>query len=323
MNKITILALDNAIASSVFGTMDIFCQAGLTWNYILNKDPVSYFEVAIVTQDGLHATCLNQVKIYPHQAAADIKTTDVIIVSSFSDFNTLETNKGVVGWLRKHYKKGTTIASICVGSFLLAETGLLDGKIATTHWGFAGEFQKRYPQIELRPERLITEDENLICSGACSSYIDLSMYLIDRYCGREVAMECSKTMLHDFGRSSQSPYMVFLFQKDHGDSRILEAQEWIEKNYMKNINIHLLSKKFGMSQRAFERRFRKATGDSPLFYIQRVRTEAAKRYLETGNQTFNEITYKVGYEDSSFLRKIFKNHTGLLPKEYRGKFQAK
>jgi transcriptional regulator GlxA family with amidase domain len=322
MKNITILALDNAISSSVMGTMDIFCQAGLTWNYFFKKDPVPYFKVEIVTQDGEPTTCLNRVKIHPHRAAKDIKSTDVIIVSSFFDFRTLKSNKGVLNWLKKHYDKGTTIASICVGSFFLAETGLLDGKIATTHWGFASDFQQRYPQIELRPERLITEKEKLVCSGACGSYIDLSMYLIDRYCGREVAMECSKTMLHDFGRSSQSPYMVFLFQKDHGDSQIVEAQEWIEINYMKRINILLLSQQFRMSQRAFERRFKKATGDSPLLYIQRVRIEAAKRYLETNNQTFNEITYKVGYEDSSFFRKIFKNHTGLLPKEYRRKFQA-
>jgi transcriptional regulator GlxA family with amidase domain len=322
MINITILALDNVIASSVMGTMDIFCQAGLTWNYFFKKSPVPYFKVDIVTQDGKPATGLNQAKVYPHQAAKEVNATDVIVVSSFFDFKTLETNREVISWLKKHHKNGTLIASICVGSFLLAESGLLDGKVATTHWGFASEFQKRYPQIELRPERLITEDDNIICSGACGSYIDLSMYLIDRYCGREVAMESSKTMLHDFGRSSQSPYMVFLFQKDHGDPQIVEAQEWIEKNYMESINILSLSQKYGMSQRSFERRFKKATGDSPLFYVQRVRTEAAKRYLETDNQTFNEITYKVGYEDSSFFRKIFKNHTGLLPKEYRKKFQA-
>ncbi|MGV7224243.1 MAG: GlxA family transcriptional regulator [Nitrospinales bacterium] len=322
MKKISILALDNAISSSVMGSMDIFCQAGLTWNYFFGKDPASYFEVEIVTQDGKPVTCLNKVKIYPHRAAAEVKSTDVIIISSFSDFETLTTNKGIIDWLKEHHNNGTTIASICVGSFLLAETGLLDGKIATTHWGFAGEFKQRYPLIELRPERLITDEGKLLCSGACSSYIDLSMYLIERYCGRKVAMECSKTMLHDFGRSSQSPYMVFQFQKEHSDSRIIEAQEWIEANYMENTNINSLAQNHGMSQRAFERRFKSATGDTPLLYLQRVRVETAKRFLETDNQTFNEITYKVGYEDSSFFRKIFKKHTGLLPKEYRKKFQV-
>ena len=180
MKKISILALDNAISSSVMGSMDIFCQAGLTWNYFFGKDPASYFEVEIVTQDGKPVTCLNKVKIYPHRAAAEVKSTDVIIISSFSDFETLTTNKGIIDWLKEHHNNGTTIASICVGSFLLAETGLLDGKIATTHWGFAGEFKQRYPLIELRPERLITDEGKLLCSGACSSYIDLSMYLIER-----------------------------------------------------------------------------------------------------------------------------------------------
>ena len=322
MKKVTILALDNAIASSVMGTMDIFCQAGLTWNYFFGKDPVSYFDVEIVTQDGEPVTCLNQVKLYPHRTALKVKKTDLIIVSSFSDFETLESNKGIIDWLLKHHNKGTTIASICAGAFFLAETGLLDGKIATTHWGFAEEFKQRYPQIKLRPERLISDEGSLLCSGACSSYIDLSMYLIERYCGRKVAMECSKTMLHDFGRSSQSPYMVFQFQKDHGDSQIAEAQKWIETKYKENTNINSLAQNYGMSQRSFERRFKSATGDTPLFYLQRVRVEAAKRYLETNNETFNEITYRVGYEDSSFFRKVFKKQTGLLPKDYRRKFQA-
>ncbi len=135
-------------------------------------------------------------------------------------------------------------------------------------------------------------------------------------------MECSKTMIHDFGRSSQSPYMVFQFQKDHGDSQIAEAQEWIENKYMENTNINSLAQNSGMSQRSFERRFKSATGDTPLIYLQRVRVEAAKKYLETDNQTFHEITYKVGYEDSSFFRKVFKKQTGLLPKDYRRKFLA-
>lgn len=229
MKKISILALDNAIASSIMGTMDIFCQAGLTWNYFVGIDPVSYFDVKIITQDGTPVTCLNQVKVYPHQAIAEVKATDVIIISSFSDFSTLTAKEVIIDWLKEHHSNGTIIASICVGSFLLAETGLLDGKSATTHWGFADEFCRRYPQIRLMPERLITDEGNLICSGACSSYIDLSMHLIEKFCGRQVAMECSKSMLHDFGRSSQSPYMVYQFQKNHGDTQILEIQSWLEK----------------------------------------------------------------------------------------------
>ncbi len=322
MKRITLLALDNAISSSVLGTMDIFCQAGLTWNYFFGKDPVSYFEVEIVTEDGRPVTCLNRFQIQPHRAAAEVVSTDVIIISSFSTFETLTTNRSITAWLAEQHASGATLASICVGSFLLAETGLLDGKTATTHWGFAEEFRKRYPQVNLRPERLITEEGRLLCSGACSSYIDLSMYLIKKYCGREVAMESSKTMLHDFGRSSQSPYRVFQFQKNHGDGEIAQAQEWIEKNHMKTIPIHSLARDHGMSQRSFERRFKEATGDTPLVYLQRVRVERAKWFLETDHQTFNEITYRVGYEDSSFFRKIFKKHTGLLPREYRKKFQA-
>jgi len=321
MKNICLLALDNAISSSVMGTMDILCQAGLTWNYFFGKDPTPYFDVQIVTIDGKPVNCFNNTKLIPHKSILDIESTDAIIVSSFSDFDTLKKYKKAESWLKENYEMGATIASVCVGSFVLAQTGLLDGKIATTHWGFAPEFIKRYPNVKLRPERLIADEERLISSGACSSYIDLSMYIIEKYCGKDIALECSKTMLHDFGRSSQSPYEVYLFNKNHGDNKIVDAQNWIEKNYFKSFNIDLIAKNSGMSLRAFERRFKEATGETPRTYIQQMRVETAKRMLETDNQTFNEITYKVGYEDSSSFRKLFQKHTGLLPKEYRRKFQ--
>lgn len=322
MKKITILALDKAVASSVIGTMDIFYQAGLTWNYLFGRDPIRYFDVEIVTRTGKPVKGLNGISIQPHRSMADVESTDIIMVSSFFDYDILKGSRETFDWLNEHHSRGTTLASICVGSFVLAEAGLLDGKTATTHWGFANEFRRRYPRVKLLPEQLITDEGDLLCSGACNSYIDLSLYLIERFFGRKLALECAKTMLHDFGRSSQTPYMVFQFPKSHGDTGVCVAQEWIEQHYKEKINISALSDLHGMSQRAFERRFKQATGDSPLFYLQRVRVEAAKRMLETGNRTFNEITYSVGYEDSSFFRKLFKKHTGLLPKTYRQKFQA-
>jgi len=320
MINITILALDNVLASSVMGTLDVFCQTGATWNFITGKEEVSYFDVKIVTKDGKPAISKNQSGIYPNGSIKDIESTDLIIISSFSDYNTIKTSKEAIEWLKEHNKKGATIASICAGTYILAETGLLNGKNATTHWGFANDFRKRYPEINLQPEKIITDEGNLLCSGGCNSYIDLSVYLVERYCGKDIALESSKAMLHDLGRKSQEPYSVYQFAKNHTDSKIISIQKWLEENYNQNIDMKELAKEFGLSRRVFERRFKAATGNTPLSYLQRLRVEIAKNLLEKGFRPFNEITNMVGYEDASFFRKLFKNYTNLLPKEYRERF---
>ena len=321
MKKISILALENAMASSVMGTMDIFSQVGFTWNYIMGFETDPYFEVEIVTQQGKPVKCFNNTIITPHRSAEDVESTDIIIISSVSDFVPLAKKTSAINWLKHHYSKGTIIGSLCVGSFLLAETGLLDGKTATTHWGFAHELQRRYPKIKVRPRQLITDEGNLLCSGSCNSYIDLSVHLIKRYCGSKVAIECAKTMIHDYARSSQAPYIVFQHRKDHGDPNIIAIQKQIEENYSDSIDTDKIAQTHGMSRRTFERRFKKATQVTPLMYLQCVRVEAAKQLLETGLQTFDEISYQVGYEDSNFFRKVFVKQTGLRPKEYKMKFQ--
>lgn len=320
MVTVTILALDNVLASSVMGTMDIFCQTGATWNYITGKDEVTYFDVKITTKDGKPAISRNQAAIQPNNSIREIESTDLIIISSFSDYNTLSTSSEAIEWLQEQNQKGSTIAAVCAGAFILAETGLLDGKKATTHWGFADDFRKRYPKIILQPDKIITDEGNLLCSGGCNSYIDLSVYLVERYCGKTIALESSKAILHDPGRNSQVPYRVCQFATDHNDSKIKSIQKWLEENYNQNINMKHLAENFGLSRRSFEKRFKAATGHTPLLYIQRSRVETAKEMLEKGTRTFNEIAFTVGYEDTSFFRKLFKKHTKLLPKEYKAKF---
>ncbi|MBU1344957.1 MAG: helix-turn-helix domain-containing protein [Proteobacteria bacterium] len=321
MISITILALDNALSSSVMGTMDIFCQAGVTYNYIMGKEQWPYFDVCIVTETGESVRGFNAVNISPHASALDIKKTDVIIISSFADFATLESNRKLLDWITCHYEKGAIIASICVGSFFLAETGLLDGKSATTHWGFADEFTRRYPEVELKPDQIITDEGRLLCSGACNSYIDLSVYLIERLCSKTTAIESSKAMIHDYGRNSQAPYCMLKHNKAHTDKEIKEIQERLEKNPASEFNPELTARQFGMSRRTFERRFKANTGYTPISYLHRVRVETSRIFLETSQMNFDEISYLVGYEDSNFFRKIFRKHTGLLPVEYRRKFQ--
>ncbi len=320
MISVSILALDNVLPSSVMGPVDIFCQTGSTWNHIAGINEVSYFDVTIVTKDGQPAESKNQAAIYPNSSIRDIDSTDLILISSFSDYQTITSSCDSIDWLKEQYKKGATIASICAGTYVLAETGLLNGKSATTHWGLASDFRERYPDIHLMPEKIITDEGDLLTSGGCNSYIDLSIYLVERYCGKNIALESSKAMLHDLGRHSQEPYAVYQFSKDHNDSKVASIQSWLEENFSNTIDIKNLAENFGFSRRVFERRFKAATGDTPLLYLQRIRVENAKFMLENTFATFSEISLNVGYEDAGFFRKLFKKHTNLLPNEYKTKF---
>jgi transcriptional regulator GlxA family with amidase domain len=322
MKKVTFLAMYNTMASTVIGPMDIFYQAGVMWNYFNGQKISPYFEVNVVTTNGAPFKCLSGVRMQPQGSIHDVQETDLIVVSSILDIDkTLGVQGEVIDWLKDHYGRGAHIASICTGAFVLAETGLLDGKSATTHWGFADQFRKRYPRIELKPERLITDEGDLFCSGGYNAGTDLSLYLVEKYCGHDVALQSSKSVIADIGRATQAPYAIFQFQKDHSDNRILRVQEWIENNFDQTFNYDKLARDYGMSRRTFERRFKTATGDTPLIYQQRLRVEAAKRSLEDGNRSFDEITYQVGYEDSSSFRKVFLKQTGLRPTEYQKKFQ--
>jgi transcriptional regulator GlxA family with amidase domain len=322
MKKVTVLAMYNTMASTVIGPMDIFYQAGVMWNYFSGQKLTPYFDVKLVTTNGQPFKCLGGVQMVPYGSIQDVQDTDLIVVSSILDIEkTLAVQREAIGWLKEHYRRGSHIATICTGAFVLAETGLLDGKTATTHWGFADQFRKRYPRIELKPERLITDEGDLFCSGGYNAGVDLSLYLVEKYCGHEVALQSSKSVISDIGRTTQAPYAVFRLQKKHHDDQILAVQEWIEKNFDQNFNYDNLARKYGMSRRTLERRFKAATGETPLTYQQNLRVEAAKRLLENGNRSFDEITYRVGYEDSSTFRKVFLKQTRLRPTEYRKKFQ--
>jgi transcriptional regulator GlxA family with amidase domain len=322
MKRITILAMFNTMASTVVGPMDIFYQAGVVWNYFQGKKPTPFFETRIVTTDGKPFKCLSGTTMLPDASIREVESTDLIVVSSILDIDkTMKYEGEAVDWIKQHYRLGAHIATICTGAFVLAETGLLDGKTATTHWGAADEFRRRYPRIDLKPERLITDEGDLLCSGGMNAGTDLALYLVEKYCGHEIALQSSKTMISDIGRTMQAPYSIFQFQKDHQDARILSVQKLMEDNFDQNYPYEKLASKSGMSRRNFERRFKAATGDTPLIYLQRVRVEAAKTMLENRDLSFDEIAYSVGYQDSTAFRKIFLKQTGLLPTEYRRRFQ--
>jgi transcriptional regulator GlxA family with amidase domain len=322
MKRVTILAMYNTMASTVTGPMDVFYQAGIMWNYFRGQRLTPFFETEIVTTDGGPFKCLNGTRMLPDRSVRDVASTDLIVVSSILNIDkTLKHEGEAVDWLKEHYGRGTHIATVCTGAFVLAETGLLDGKTATTHWGSAGEFRQRYPRVHLKPERLLTDEGDLFCSGGMNAGTDLALYLVEKYCGHEVALQSSKAMISDIGRTLQAPYAIFQYQKDHKDTQILAVQKLLEKDFGRDYPYEALARRFGMSRRTFERRFKAATGDTPLIYLQRVRVEAAKHLLESRDLSFDEIAYRVGYEDSSAFRKLFLKQTGLRPREYRKRFQ--
>jgi transcriptional regulator GlxA family with amidase domain len=302
--------------------MDMFLQAGVMWNVTMGKIPDPIFEVKIVTSDGQPVMALNQVPVMPSCAMHDIKDVDLIIIPSQSFFFDLQSNAHIarVGWFKNWCENGAGLASICTGAFTLAATGLLDGKSATTHWGMARQFKKTYPAVNLRTDLMVTDEGNLFCGGGITADLNLSLYLIRKFCGREIALQSARCTLADLDRISQAPFSVFIPEKNHSDREILKSQDWIEDNYQKSINLDILAARTGISLRQYNRRFKSATGETGIKYLQLVRIEAAKMALINTNQSFEEISHNVGYENVSFFRRVFKNNTSVTPVVYRQKF---
>ena len=322
MKKVTILAFQQSPATAITTIVDFFSFMSDGWHQAEIASHAA-FEVNIVTLDGKPIRCSEYCEIIPHCSFEQIRNTDLIIIPSISSaIAHLATEfQKVIAWLRQQYNKGAEIAAMGTGSFLLAETGLLDGKSSTTHWLFKEDFQKRYPQVNLNAERLITEESGLYCSGGGNSGVDLCLHILEKYYDFEASLLLSKLLVLYRNNSSQMPYVVFNAQKNHQDPEILNAQKWIEKHYFKNFLMDDVATNVGMSLRNFKRRFKTATGDSPLVYLQRLRVEAAKSALAGTNTRIETIASQVGYEDIAFFRKIFSRYTGESPSGYRQRFK--
>ncbi|WP_298773898.1 GlxA family transcriptional regulator [uncultured Shewanella sp.] len=322
MKKVVILAAENCVLSTIAAPMDMFLQTGVLWNMTVGEKPSPEFEVKIVTTDGKPITALNHFSVIPACSMYDIKEVDLIVIPSQGFFYevTSDAHKEKVTWLIEWYEKGADLAAICAGAFTLASTGLLNGKKATTHWSLANQFRKLFPKVTLQTECMITEEDRLFCGGGITADLNLSLHLIEKYCGREAALQSSRCMLVDLDRTSQALFAVFLPNKEHEDEIILQAQEWIEKNFQESIQMEALAKKSGTSLRQFNRRFKAATGETANKYVQFTRVEAAKMLLVTTNLSFEAISPQVGYENISFLRRIFRSCTGITPTEFRRKF---
>lgn len=252
----------------------------------------------------------------------EVEQTDLVFIPAISgDISTaLELNRELIPWILEQYEKGAELASLCVGAFLLAATGLLNGKKCSTHWNAAHEFRLMFPEVELVDGSVITEEQGIYSSGGANSYWTLLLHLIEKYTTRELAILASKYFVVDIDRNSQAAFAMFQGQKEHTDDAIKLAQDFIEKNIENKISVFELADLVSISRRSFERRFRQATNNSVLEYIQRVKIEAAKRSFESSRKNINEVMFDVGYTDTKAFRTVFKKIAGLTPIEYRNKY---
>lgn len=321
--NVCIFGFDQAYAGLMVGMMDIFDQAeGMPAGHN-NPAPTKKLNVRLVSVDGKPILCQNNLLLNVHCAVEDICQPDIFIVTSIHDVDTALAKHGfMIDWLRAHHMKGTALASVCTGAFLLAEAGLLDGKEATTHWSMADLFRKRYPRVHLKSEKLVINSGNIYCSGGAGTSTDLAYLLLEKHMGHKVAARTAKHFIHDFRRVSQNTYEIYEAKTEHNDIQVLKTQNWINQHLHEPMSVADLSRIACTSPRTFERRFKKATGDTPRVYIQRIKVEAAKHRLETTNLSFEEISYQLGYVNSGSFRKLFVRWVNLLPSAYRERFQA-
>lgn len=322
MINVTVLIQEDTPISSFGLPIDILNAAGVLWNSIAGIPPKPLFRVSTVTPDGEPVKCFHSVTITPDASLHTLNPPDVLIVSAVGRLSGItEKYQATLKKVEELHYNGSILASICSGAFLLAATGLLDGKKATTHWGMTSRFAKLFPKVRLRPDQIVVDEGSLLTSGGATAGADLALYLIRRFYGQQEADRTARVLLLEPFRRSQAPFEILTITKDHGDAEVSRAQEWIAANYNRETTIDQLASLCSLSRRTFERRFKKATGLSPLRYLRKIRIEMAKHLLESGNQTFENITLKVGYEDTSTFRRVFQKSTGLPPSVYRQKFQ--
>ena len=304
------------ILSCVIGTYKLFNAAN---EYLVDMGKQPAFRIELVGANEKSELYGGLFAIHPDVRLEFAGKTDLIIIPAIKA-NSIDKNLDFIPWITSQYKQGAEVASLCVGAFLLAATGLLNGKQCSTHWIAADAFRQRFPEVFLATEKIITDDQGLYTSGGAYSFFNLILYLIEKYTGRETAIYLSKLMEIEIERDTQSPYNIFRGQKDHEDEPIKQAQTYMESNVGKKISVDQLAGLFAISRRNFERRFKKATSNTPVEYLQRVKIEAAKKSLESGRENINEVMYSVGYSDSKAFRTIFKKLTGLSPLDYRKKY---
>ena len=322
MIEVTVLFPNGTFSSTAVGPMEVFRHAGVLWNTLSGQPSAARFRVTTASLDGRAVRCDGPLTIKPAMSISEVRAADLIFVPSTGESldDAVERNPAAIPWLRRWHRRGAAIAAVCSGVSLVAAAGLLDGKRATTHWGLAERFQQLYPRVHWTPEYLVTEDNGIYCGGGVNASFDLSLFLVERFCGHEVAVQTAKALLIETPRTWQTGFAAVPLKTQHHDDAIRRAQDWMHESFQKEISSDTLAERLAMSPRNFVRRFKAATSETPLGYQQKLRISAAKRLLESDYRTVQEVCGAVGYQDAAFFREIFKRQAGVSPQAYRRRF---
>lgn len=322
MKTVSLLIFEDAILSSLAVVIDIF--AGVN-HYLEQTGREPAFKLELTSEKTKHIQLQRPAQFICYKTIDEVKQADLIIAPAFEGAadTILEKNKALIRWIQDMYEGGTEVASLCIGSYFLAEAGLLAGKSCTSHWQSIEDMRNRYPDIKLLPDKVMTDQDGVYTSGGAFISLNLVIYLIEKFCGRDVSIAVSKMFSIDIDRVSQAHFAVFQGQRGHEDEGIHKAQSFIEANYDQQLTVEQIAEQANMSKRNFIRRFKSATKNTPLEYLQRVKIESAKKELEKSSINISTLMYNAGYNDMKTFRQVFKRITGLTPVEYRRKYSRR
>ncbi|QJB55580.1 GlxA family transcriptional regulator [Pseudodesulfovibrio sp. zrk46] len=317
MQSVGVLALPNCLLTGVIGPLEIFAIA----NSMATDGTPVFDPMDIIGLKKGDTINFSGIPI-PVQSTLEDAIPDIVILPPiFAELDKALDNRRLIDWLKARHEAGAIIATSCAGSFLLAETGLLDNRTATTHWKLVPLFRERYPEVDLQPRMMLIDGGSYVCAGGAMAWQDLALHLVARFISPEVASTTAKLLVMDGTRHVQTPYFMFEQQEqDHSDASVHAVQKWLQAHYHEPLTIDEMAEIAELGTRTFLRRFKRATGQTPLSYLQQLRIESARHLLEVSTKNIEEITGLTGYADSSSFRRLFKEKTGLTPKEYRSRF---
>ena len=326
--RVSLVVFPECDPSIIYGVFDTLWAAGRLWSAMIDGTPgTPLFEPRLVAAEAGPIQLITGVSIIPQDRIADVASTDIVFVPNVmveTPQNLRALDRRLLEWIKRMYAGGAQLYAACGGSLVLAEAGLLDGLQATTHWAYSPLFRGQYPKVALHEDRILVQSgpgHSVVCAGGASSWQDLALLLIARYGGTQEALRMSKIFLHQWHRDGQLPYASMIANVQHGDAVIMRCQSWLGENYNRADIVAALVRHSGLPKRTFDRRFRTATGYSPLAYVQTLRIEEAKQSLETGSAPVDAVAREVGYEDPASFRRLFLRLAGITPGDYRRKFQ--
>jgi transcriptional regulator GlxA family with amidase domain len=323
MKTIAIPLLETENSIGAVGPLEILTKTCILWRQINeSKSDGPLFDVQVVAEKRKPVSFANGITLRPSAVFSEVQPELIVVPSIEEDIgSSLLKNRAHVEWIRDSFRRGAHVSSLCTGAFVLGEAGVLDGKRATTHWFFANEFRRRFPRVDLQERHMLVDEGNVVTCGGATTFLNLMIYLIEKYFGHDLAVYASKVFLIDMDRPSQLPFKIHPFAVTHGEKAIVRSQSFVAEHLNEELAVDDLARLVGMSVRNFSRRFKNATGESFSSYVQKSRIEKARRLLESSDSSASEVMYRVGYRDGRSFRRLFKRHTGLAPKVYRNKFR--